>query len=191
MSLRQFVLVTHRWMGLSSAAVLALLGATGVVLQWAEDVVFLDAVRRYASALHERLALGPFGYWVVVVTTAIAVLLEFGGIVLWWKRKTLTWRRGAGWWRVCYDLHHVVGAVLLPLMVVIAVAGVALAFVPANDAPELYRLMARLHKGHYPFPVNALYSIASLGFVAQGLTGVLMWWKPDGLQNRRTKYQVE
>ena len=86
MTIRQLVLVTHRWMGLPSAAILALLGATGVVLQWAEDVAVLDAVQRYASALHERLALGRFGHWVVVTTTAIAVLLELGGIVLWWKR---------------------------------------------------------------------------------------------------------
>jgi uncharacterized iron-regulated membrane protein len=191
MGVRRFVLVTHRWMGLGSAAILALLGVTGVVLQWSEDVELLAALHRYASPLHERLALGRFGHWVVVIATGVAALLELGGLVLWWKRKTLMVRRGAGWWRFCYDLHHVIGVVLVPLMFVIAVAGIGLAFVPSNDSPQLYRLMARLHKGHFPFPMNALYSIASLGFVAQGLTGVLMWWKPEGLQNRRTKYRVE
>jgi uncharacterized iron-regulated membrane protein len=183
MTFRRFVLVTHRWLGLTSSAVIAAAGATGAILVWS-DYEVMATLSRYASPLHERLALGKPGYWTVVVATAISVLLEAGGIVLWWKTKTLLVRRGSGWWRMCYDLHHMIGAVLLPLMLIVAVTGVGLAVVGGNEQPALYQFLARWHKGHFPLPIKVLYTIASLAFVAQGLTGFVMWWRPVKPQNK-------
>lgn len=182
MDVRQLVLVTHRWLGLANSAVLAIVGGTGVVLVWREQIEFMDTLGRYAGPLHERLAFGKVGYWIVVISTGIAVLLELGGLVLWWKRKTFWIGRGSGLWRTSFDLHHLVGAVLLPLMLVLAVTGFAMPFVVPDEYPELWRLLNRWHKGHFPVPIKMLYTIATLGFAAQGLTGLVIWWKPTTLQ---------
>jgi uncharacterized iron-regulated membrane protein len=173
MSLRQLVLVTHRWLGLASAAVLAIVGVTGVVLLWAPDIPYLG---RYASSLHQRLALGPPGRFVVLTITGLAVLLELGGLVLWWRRKTLSLRRGSSLRAICVDLHHLVGVVFLPLMLILAATGFGMQFVP-SDSPALGRVVMKLHTGRFPFPINALYTIATLGFLVQGATGLVMWWR--------------
>jgi uncharacterized iron-regulated membrane protein len=181
MDWRQLVLVTHRWLGLATGLVLAIAGTTGAVLVWREQMEFLEPLGRYASPLHERLAAGRIGYWIVVVSTGIAVILELGGLVLWWKRKTIWIRRGGGLWRICFDLHHMVGVILLPLMVILAVTGFAMAFVDGTRHPELYRLLATWHKGHFPVSIKVLYTVATLAFAVQGLTGLVMWWKPASI----------
>ena len=158
--------------------VLAIAGVTGAVLTWREHIELATMLGRYASPLHERLALGKVGYWTVVVATGIAVLLELGGLWLWWKRKTLWPRRGSGFWRLCFDLHHVVGLFLLPLMLVLAVTGFLMAFFGGREYPEFYQLLAKFHIGHFPAPIKVLYTIASLAFAVQGLTGLVMWWRP-------------
>jgi uncharacterized iron-regulated membrane protein len=190
MGVRHFILVTHRWLGLTSSIVLAIVGATGAVLTWREHLALAEALGRYASPLHERLAAGRIGYWIVVVSTGLAVLLEIGGLVLWWKRRTWRIRFDQGLWRGCFDLHHMAGVVLLPLMLVLAATGFAMAFVlPAGD-PELRRLLARFHIGHFPVPIKMLYTIATLGFVVQGATGLVIWWTPKtvaAFRERATK----
>jgi len=190
MDLRQFVLVTHRWLGIASSAVLAVVGGTGAVLVWRDHLALAETLGRYASPLHERLAAGRVGYWIVVGSTGLAVLLELGGLVLWWKRKTWWIRWDRGWWRASFDLHHVLGVVLLPVMLVLAATGFAMAFVLPADHPELRRILARFHLAHFPVPVKALYTVATLGFAAQGLTGLVMWWTPKtaaALRERVTK----
>src|SRR5688572_1320801 len=106
MSFRQLVLVTHRWLGLGSSGILAIVGLTGAFL-----ITPGLPLRKIAGGLHEKLALGTPGAWIVTIATAAAVLLELGGCFLWWKQKLLRVRSGKGWRQALIDLHHVVGAV--------------------------------------------------------------------------------
>lgn len=173
---------------------IAIAGATGAILVWRDQIELATTLGRFASPIHERLAAGIIGYWTVVVATAIAIVLEIGGVVLWWKRKTVWFKRGAGWWRLCFDLHHVVGLFLFPLMLVIAVTGVLMPFYGGREYPEFYRLLAKYHIGHFPPAVKVLYTIATLAFAFQGITGVLMWWKPQtaaALRERVNKVPIQ
>jgi uncharacterized iron-regulated membrane protein len=174
MSFRQFVLVTHRWIGLVSSPILAIVGATGVMLMF--DLEGLR-IGRYASALHERLAFGMLGHRIVLLATLAGVLLEVGGLVLWWKRKTLAIALGSGWWRACFDLHHLAGVVCLPLMLLGAATGLLMFIYPPSESAELYRIFRQLHVGRFPLPLRVVYMLATLGFVAQGVTGFVVWWK--------------
>ena len=182
MTFRRFVLVTHRWLGLATGVILAVVGGTGFLLafDWGDL-----AIGRYASSLHERLAFGFTGHRIVLAVTCVAILLEMGGLVLWWKRKALRVTLSKGWWRACFDLHHLVGIVCLPAMLLGAVTGVAMfVFPPVETAEwyrtqnaEWYRAFRRLHVGRFWLPLRILYVATTLGFVVQGVTGFLIWWK--------------
>ncbi len=174
MSVRQFVLVTHRWIGLVSSPILAIVGATGVLLMFNLEGL---AIERYASALHERLAFGMVGHRIVLLATFAGILLELGGLALWWKRKTLIVAMRSGWWRACFDLHHLAGIVCLPLMLLGAATGLLMFMYPPPENNELYRTLRQLHVGRFPLPLRILYLLATLGFVVQGLTGSVIWWK--------------
>lgn len=172
MTWRPFVLITHRWIGLSTSLIIAIAGVTGAVL----TVPGPNAVRRIAGPLHEQLALGSFGTWVVVIATGGAVLLQIGGLALWWKRKSLAVRMGAGWRRAVVDIHHSVGALGLLLMLLLAATGAGMKmFTPGPTR----RMIVDLHTARsYAVPIKVIYALGSLGFLVQGVTGVLMWWRP-------------
>ena len=172
MTSRRFVLVTHRWIGLSTSIVLAIAGATGAVLA----VPGPDLLRRAASRLHETLALGSVGSVIVLTATGAAIVLQLGGVWLWWKRKSLAVRLSAGWRRTVIDLHHSAGALGLVLMLLVAVTGVGMTmFTPGPERA----MFVDLHTARkYAMPVKVLYALVSLGFLVQGVTGVLMWWRP-------------
>jgi len=172
MTSRRFVLITHRWIGLSTSIILVIAGATGAVLA----VPGPDLLRRAASRLHETLALGSVGNMIVLTATAAAIVLQLGGVWLWWKRKSFAVRLSAGWRRMVIDLHHSAGALGLVLMLVLAVTGVGMTMIAPGPAR---RLFVDLHTAReYALPVKLLYALGSLGFLVQGVTGVLMWWRP-------------
>jgi uncharacterized iron-regulated membrane protein len=169
---RRFILVTHRWIGLSTSLVLIIAGATGALMVWG----FQGEFRRVVGRVHENLALGEAGTWIVVLATAGAVVLQFGGVVLWWRRKTVSVRTRAGWRSAVIDLHHAVGALGLLLMLLIAATGAGMWMV---DPGPVRRAMVDFHTSRrFPLAIDILYAIGSLGFVVQGLTGIAMWWKP-------------
>jgi uncharacterized iron-regulated membrane protein len=129
--------------------------------------------------IHESLALGAVGTWIVLAATMAAVLLEAGGLILWWRRKVLTVATRLGWRRVLADLHHVTGLLGLVLMVILAVTAVMMRFVTPESNPWLRTVIVDLHTTRsYGWALKTLFGVASLGFVAQGITGVAMWWKP-------------
>jgi hypothetical protein len=70
-------------------------------------------------------------------------------------------------------------------MLLLAVTGFAMGILHGEEHAELWRFLARLHKGNYPFPVDALYAMASFGFVVQGLTGLAVWWRPTAANKVR------
>jgi uncharacterized iron-regulated membrane protein len=173
---RDVILIAHRWLGLSASAVLAIVGGTGAILAW-ESWGAMHSLQRYAGSLHARLALGWPGSWLVITATAVGVVLQVSGVLLWWKRKTILIRRGSGWRLLCLDLHHAAGVIGFPIMLLLAVTGLIIIFALPGD-PDLRRLVMRLHLGNFGIPVKALYTIATLGFFVQGATGLVVYWRP-------------
>jgi uncharacterized iron-regulated membrane protein len=172
--LQRLILVTHRWLGLASSIVLSIVGMTGAVLAWPGR----SLVHRIAGRFHETLALGSIGWWLVVIATMAAVILQIGGLLLWWKRKRIAVQWKSGWRQGFSDLHHAAGILWLPLMAVLAVSGVAMAFVTPDSQPELRRVVFAVHTARsLPTPIKLLYTVGTTGFLIQGITGVVMWWR--------------
>ena len=178
MNIRRIILVTHRWIGLASSIVLIIAGATGSLMVWG----FQGEFRRTLGRIHENLALGHPGIRIVELATLCAILLQLGGVFLWWKRKTLRVRAGVGWRAAVNDLHHAVGALGLLLMLLIAVTGVGMQmFAPGPTR----RALVDFHTSRrFPLAIDVVYALGSLGFVVQGITGIAMWASSSGL--RRT-----
>lgn len=179
MTLRQALLVTHRWIGLTTAAILCAAGLTGTVLVWAGS----SPLRHWSARLHESLGLGQSGWYLVVLAAAAAVALQLSGVFLWWKRKTIVLNVRAGWRRTLFDLHNAVGALALFVMFLLAATAVGRVAIPrldpAHRTGNLAHIVSRLHTAEgFPTPIKILYTAGSLAFLVQGVTGVLIWWKP-------------
>ena len=59
---RRLILVTHRWIGLGTSLVLVIAGGTGAMMVWG----FQGEFRRALGRMHENLALGNAGSWIVL-----------------------------------------------------------------------------------------------------------------------------
>lgn len=176
MRVRRAVLLSHRWMGLPASVFLAVAGLTGVIMMWMEGGI----VRRIAGRLHESLGVGRPGHFVMFAVCLAAILIEVGGIVLWWKRKQMTVSRNAGWARAAADLHHPSGIVLAAPMILLAATAAAMFVMGGRDFPypAFRRAVVELHGGgQYGLAVKFVYTAASLAFAVQGATGVVMWWR--------------
>jgi len=184
MTFRQFVLVTHRWLGLGAALVLLAVGGSGAALVWPTLFVADDAG---LTRFHTRMLLGEPGEWLVITATVVSLVLVLGGVILWWKRKLVAihWKRG--WWRFLFDLHHSLGVIAATLMLVIALTGVGLVLTEHEDGSPLSPkeravrdAIERFHTGReFARPLQLLYALGSLAFVLQGVSGFVMWWKPQ------------
>ena len=170
--MRKWFLVTHRWLGLAAAVVLALAGVSGVFLIWSHSEVLAD--------FHTHLSIGEPGEWLVNTSALVFVLLAIGGLVLWWRRKALAIRRDKGWWRVLFDLHHALGALGAILMLVVSLSGLGIMLKEEEGAPiDQSSFMFRLHTARtYPLPIQVLWAAASVSFLVQAVSGVTMWWRP-------------
>jgi uncharacterized iron-regulated membrane protein len=171
---RDAIIWLHRWIGLVFCVVLAIVGGTGVVMVWDAEPTFVTKV---AGRLHDSIALGRMGAWIVIAATMGAAALQISGFYLWWKRKALRVRFAAGWKRTMFDLHHTAGIIAFPLMLLLAVTALVMFF--GHDAldPETRRLNNALHTGReFPVPIKLVYVAGTLGFLVQGVTGVVMWW---------------
>ena len=144
-------------------------------------------LRKYAGPLHQSLALKKLGleqvgWWLVVTATVLAVVLELGGLVLWWKRKSLRVRIKRGWRQALIDAHHLAGIIGFPIMFLLSLTGVGMAFLTRRAHPELRNVVFNLHTAKdLPLPLKLLFAVATTGFLVQGVTGLVMWWKPSSL----------
>ncbi|MGH9385403.1 MAG: PepSY domain-containing protein [Vicinamibacterales bacterium] len=172
-SVRRLVLITHRWLGLGSSLVLSIAGVTGAFLVWPGSY----PIRRLASRLHDTLALGAPGQLIVLIATWAAVILNVGGLYLWWRKKTITVRTTHGLRPALLDLHHAAGALGVLLMLSIAIGAIGMQLARPRS-PELLQTFSSLHTGgRFPIPIKILYTAGSMIFAVQGVTGVVMWWK--------------
>ena len=91
-------------------------------------------------ALHRTLLAGEAGRTVVGVVTLLVVFLVGTGLYLWWPRTTarvkssLSLRWSAGWRRLNYDLHNVLGFYASWYLVVMALTGLVWSFSLVHDA---------------------------------------------------------
>lgn len=80
------------------------------------------------------------GRWVIGISVIIFVAMMITGLILWWpKRKTdrkrcFTIKWNGRWRRINYDLHNVLGFYATSIAVILAITGLAIAFVPVSDA---------------------------------------------------------
>lgn len=186
--MRQFFLVTHRWVGIAAALILFFVGLTGVLLVWSDG--------EGLAYWHTHLGIGEPGEWLVNSATMASVFLIIGGIVLWWRRKIVRLERSKGWWRFLFDLHHAFGIIAAVGMLVIALSGSGLMMTegveraatlpigdPGRPAAEAIRLREWIRTAHTGGGLMAglgvLWALGSAGFVLQAVSGVLMWWKPQ------------
>jgi len=176
MKFRQVILTMHRWLGLPSAIVLIVAGVTGAMLVWP------GPFGRWPGKLHDTLALGRPGYWVVLVATAASVALQISGLYLWWRARKIRVRTRLGWGPFATDLHHAFG--VLAFIIMLLIAGSALGRVavrqldPGQQRQALRHTISRMHTTKdYPFAVKLIYVAGGLGFAIQGVTGVAMWWR--------------
>lgn len=188
MTVRQFLVVTHRWIGLTCAAVLLVAGLTGSLLM-------LPQLARspFLVELHTHLAAGAPGRWLVNLATVAGSLLVLGGVILWFRSKLIKVNLRKGWRRFLHDLHHSAGLIFAVVMLVIAVTGTGLMLtqnidprpprpgVEAKNTPferNLRRTVRRLHSGlGMGAGVAVVYFVGSGLFALQGVSGLTMWLK--------------
>jgi len=96
-------------------------------------------VRRKMFLLHSQLMAGKVGHTIVVASTIISIFLIVTGLVLWWKLKILGVKWRAGWWRVNFDLHSVLGLYSAVVFFILALTGVAIAY-DASVYPVILRM---------------------------------------------------
>jgi uncharacterized iron-regulated membrane protein len=178
MTVRAFLLWSHRWLGLVWSLLIAVAGITGALLLLPIPQPTLERIVGW----HVDLGAGPAGVWVVLAATIAALLLQLGGLYLWWPTKRLRLRRDRGWWRFAYDLHNLAGVVGLPLMGLIAATAVGRVVLREYPLPPslwmIPRAVSRLHTADgLPLVIQALWFAASAAFAVQAVTGVLVWWR--------------
>jgi len=83
--------------------------------------------------LHDNLFAGETGRKVNGVGALAALALATTGLVVWWPgiktwRRSLSLHRGAGWKRLTWDLHSMIGFWSLGFTLVFAVSGIYLAY---------------------------------------------------------------
>lgn len=108
---------------------------SGALLEPVEETsAFIDVVHN----LHVALLGGTVGWWIVVISTALSIVILVTGVFLWWPKlrrffKAFTIRRRTNY-LFNYDLHQVSGILALPLLLLMCVTGVFLAFPNVGNA---------------------------------------------------------
>ncbi len=169
------ILVTHRWIGLGSALILAVVGGTGAVL-----VSQTAGCDRSLGTSTNRSASGRWGTGSCSARLALPCFSESEGSSCGGGAGSRRSVVDLGWRRALADLHHVTGLAFFVVMLTLAVTGITMPFVTPDDSPDLRQVVMALHtSGPFPWPIGLLYQVCTLGFIVQGVTGVVMWWTPD------------
>jgi uncharacterized iron-regulated membrane protein len=176
---RRTVVVAHRWLGLGSSVFLAIIGLSGSAFL----VPAPKPVQVFVERVHVTLLIPAAGNGIVIAATVAAVVLELSGLYLWWKRKVWTVRWRAGWRTAAEDLHHLTGAALLAVMLMLAATGLGRVLFPQvlSRAHVVVKATNDAHTGlKFPAPIKVIYVIGGLGFFVQGATGIVMWSRRGG-----------
>ncbi len=125
------------------------------------------------------------GRRIVGWSTFIFFVLLLTGLILWWPKKwtrssreksfRIKWK--AGFKRVNYDLHNVLGFYSLIFALVIAISGLVMSFTWARSSVYwIMRANYGIHTGLVlGMPTKILYFLASLISASLPFTGLLVW----------------
>lgn len=84
------------------------------------------------NSFHTTLLAGETGYWLVLASTIAAIFLTVTGLYLWWPRLNRIVAafkvRTRSLYALNFDLHQVSGTVTAPLVLIMSLTGLALAF---------------------------------------------------------------
>jgi uncharacterized iron-regulated membrane protein len=94
---------------------------------------------RWVHLLHTRFVAGGVGEALVGWFSVALLLLAVSGLVLWWPRQILSLGSASSWKRTNFDLHNMLGFYSSPIIVVIALSGILIAFERTTD-PVVKRL---------------------------------------------------
>ncbi len=82
---------------------------------------------RAAHRWHTRLTGGKMGEAIVILATYSACILALTGLVPWWRDKIWRVKLSASWKRANFDLHHALGFVATPAILVMTLTGIWMA----------------------------------------------------------------
>ena len=82
---------------------------------------------RTAHRWHTRLTGGKIGEAIVILATYSACILAFTGPSAWWRDKIWRVKLSASWKRANFDLHHALGVIAAPAILVMTLTGIWMA----------------------------------------------------------------
>lgn len=104
-------------------------GSGALLAPLGERNTFVDTV----AHLHTSLLGGDVGYWIVVGTTILSLVILVTGVFLWWPgiRRFFSGfrvRTGRTFYMLSFDLHQVTGILAFPFLLAMCVTGIFMAF---------------------------------------------------------------
>lgn len=84
---------------------------------------------------HEDLLAGRIGSILTGLGSFFLLFLTLSGLVLWWKRKIISVRKGTHWARTAFDAHHAVGICSSVVFLALTVTGMIIVF--SSPTPPL------------------------------------------------------
>jgi uncharacterized iron-regulated membrane protein len=148
---------------------------TGAILGSAQGPFPCERVLGYIHQIHLRLVPDPRsapqlaapGKTVVSLAGLTLCLLVPTGLFLFWRTRRTTIKWSASWFRICFDLHHVVGVYASVFLLFAAFTGVLIGF----DFGE--RAIFALTHSERPGPRPAVHSTPAEGAAPMGIDAAL------------------
>jgi uncharacterized iron-regulated membrane protein len=150
--------------------------------------------------LHDNLLAEERGRFVNGIGGILLTLLCVTGAVIWWPgirnwRSSLVLKRNAGWKRLNWDIHNVIGFWFFAFVFIWGLSGIYLSMpTPFNIAVDFLEpineetfaprfgddvlvWLGRLHFGrYYGMPMKIVWAVLGLIPLVLFVTGAVMWW---------------
>jgi len=164
-----------------------------------------DSLTGFLIDLHVHLLYGKTGETVQGWVGLSAVVLSLLGIVLWWPkagkwRQALSIKWSAGAYRVWFDVHRVLGAIVAAFIVLTALTGSALALFDKLTEPLLIAATGKGARQPAPksspgrtdrAPLDTMLASASAIFPDAEITRITLPAKPDAAVGVRMRLPGE
>jgi uncharacterized iron-regulated membrane protein len=162
----------HFWVGAVAGVYVTLMGVTGSLLVYGNQLAGWPAISRIAH-LHADLMAGQPGRFVNGIGSLSLTLLCATGAVIWWPgvknwRRSLRVEWGARFPRINWDLHSALGFWAFLFVLLWGISGTYFAF------PQIFDLLYRLDSSD-KFADPALSALAQLHFGRFGWLSQAVW----------------
>jgi uncharacterized iron-regulated membrane protein len=179
----------HFWVGAIASAYLALMGLTGSVLVYYNELARWPAINRLAH-LHRDLLVGQTGRFVNGIGALSLTLLCLTGAVIWWPgvrhwRRSLRVEWRARFPRINWDLHSAIGFWAFLFVLIWGISGTYLAFPHLFDvlyffdpsdkfADTSLSALSQLHFGRFGWLSEAVWAVLGLALTVLAFTGTFI-----------------